>query len=218
LLWKTPAPKGVVSYSTPCVVETAGMAEIVVNSSEGLAGHSVMNGERLWFIAESNRFAIPAASPDKGIIYTSRGYRSGPFMAVRPGGKGDVTKSYLIWKVESGAPYVSSIIQYDGFIYMIGDVGVATVADAKTGERVWQERVGGVYTASPVAAEGKVYFLSEDGETVVLSAGCNPRILARNKLNARQLASPAISGASLFVRGDNTLWAIRTPSRNGTAK
>jgi outer membrane protein assembly factor BamB len=216
--WKTPAPKGVVSYSTPCVVETVGTAEIVVNSSEGLAGHSVINGERLWFIPESNRFAIPAASPDKGIIYTSRGYRSGPFMAVRPGGKGDVTKSHLIWKTESGAPYVSSIIQYDGFIYMIGDVGVATVADAKTGERVWQERVGGVYTASPVAAEGKVYFLSEDGETVVLSAGRNPRILARNKLNTRQLASPAISGGSLFIRSDNTLWAIRTLPRNGTAK
>jgi outer membrane protein assembly factor BamB len=216
--WKIPAPKGAVSYSTPCVVETTGTVEIVVNSSEGLAGHSVVNGERLWFIAEPSRFAIPVASPDKGIIYTSRGYRSGPFMAVRPGGKGDITKSHLLWKVESGAPYISSVIQYDGYIYMIGDVGVATVADAKTGERVWQERVGGVYTASPIAADGKVYFFSEDGETVVLSAGRDPRVLARNRLSARQLASPAISGGSLFIRGDSSLWAIRVPKGNGTAR
>jgi outer membrane protein assembly factor BamB len=216
--WKVPASKEAVSYSTPCIVETAGAAEIVVNSSEGLAGHSVVNGERLWFIAEPSRFAIPAASPDKGIIYTSRGYRSGPYLAVRPGGKGDISKSHVIWKVESGAPYISSIIQYDGLVYMIGDVGVATVADAKTGERVWQERVGGVYTASPVAADGKVYFFSEDGETIVLAAGRNPRILSRNRLNARQLASPAISGGSLFIRGDNSIWAIRVPTGNRTAK
>jgi outer membrane protein assembly factor BamB len=82
------------------------------------------------------------------------------------------------------------------------------VIDAKTGERVFQERIGGVYSASPVAADGKVYLLSEDGETIVVSAGRSPKILARNKLNARQLASPAISGGRLFIRSDDALIAI----------
>jgi len=206
--WKVNAPKGVTSYSTPFVIETPAGAEIVVNSSEGLAGHSISTGERLWFISETNRFPIPSAVQHDGIIYTSRGYRSGPFMAIRPGGKGDVAKSHVLWKVDTGAPYISSIVHYDGLIYMMGDVGVATITDAKTGERVWQERLGGVYTASPVAADGKVYFLSEDGETIVLSAGRTPQVLARNKLTARQLASPAISGGRLFIRSDDTLFAI----------
>ena len=76
---------------------------------------------------------------------------------------------------------------------MVGDVGVLTVVDARTGERVHQERVGGVYSASPVAGDGKVYLVSEDGETIVIAAGRTPRILARNRLDARQLASPAIA-------------------------
>jgi outer membrane protein assembly factor BamB len=206
--WKVPATKGAVSYSTPSVVETPGAAEVVVNSSEGLAGHSASNGERLWFITEANRFPIPTASLHEGIVYTSRGYRSGPFLAIRPGGKGDVTKSNVLWKVESGAPYISSILHYEGQIYMIGDTGIATVTDAKTGERLWQERLGGVYTASPVAADGKVYFFSEDGETVVLAAGRTPRVLARNKLTARQLATPALSGGMIFIRTDDALFAI----------
>ena len=92
--------------------------------------------------------------------------------------------------------------------YMTGDVGVLTVADAKSGERVHQERIGGVYTASPVAGDGKVYLSSEDGETIVLAAGRTPTILARNRLNARQLASPAISGGRLFIRSDQALFAI----------
>jgi outer membrane protein assembly factor BamB len=91
---------------------------------------------------------------------------------------------------------------------MAGDVGVVTATDAKTGQRVWQERIGGVFSASPVAADGKVFLLSESGETIVLAAGRTPRVLARNQLNARQLASPAISGGRLFIRSDNTLFAI----------
>ena len=83
-----------------------------------------------------------------------------------------------------------------------------TVCDAKTGERVYQERVGGVFTASPVAGDGKVYLVSEDGETIVLRAGRTPAILARNRLTARQLASPAIAGGRLFIRSDDVLYAI----------
>ncbi|MFH1574537.1 MAG: PQQ-binding-like beta-propeller repeat protein, partial [Acidobacteriota bacterium] len=206
--WKVPAPKGVTSYSTPCVVETSGSAEIVVNSTDGLAGHDASTGERLWFITEANRFPIPTAVHHNGIIYTSRGYRSGPFMAIRPGGRGDISKSHVLWKVETGAPYTSSIIHYNGLIYMVGDVGIATVADAGSGQRVWQQRIDGVYTASPVAGDGKIYLLSEDGATTVLSAGPTPRILARNKLTARQLASPAVAGGRLFIRSDDALFAI----------
>jgi outer membrane protein assembly factor BamB len=206
--WKVDGKRGAFSYSTPFIIETAEPAEMVVNWSDGLSGHNPANGQLLWHIEESNRFPIPVPSQHDGVIYASRGYRSGPFMAIRPGGRGDVAKSHVIWKVDTGAPYVSSLIHYDGLIYMMGDVGVATITDAKTGERVWQERVGGVYSASPVAADGKIYFLSESGETIVLAAGRTPRVLARNKLDARQLGSPAISGGRLFIRSDDALYAI----------
>jgi outer membrane protein assembly factor BamB len=207
--WKSDQPPGVTSYSTPIVVETAGGgAEIVVNSSAGIAGHSAATGEVLWRFDEQNRFPVPMPAVHEGIIYTSRGYRSSPFMAIRPGGKGDITSSHVVWRVPSGAPYISSLVHDNGLIYMVGDVGVLTVTDAKTGERLFQERIGGVYSASPVAADGKVYLLSEDGETIVLSAGRTPSILARNRLDARQLASPAIAGGRLFIRSDDVLYAI----------
>ena len=91
---------------------------------------------------------------------------------------------------------------------MVSDVGVVTATDAKTGERVWQERVGGVYSASPIVADGKIYFLSEDGETVVMAVGRTAKVLSRNRLDARILASPAVSGGRLFIRSDDALYAI----------
>lgn len=206
--WKADADPGVTSYSTPAVVEVDGRAEIVVNSSIGVSGHDAATGRRLWHIEETNRFPVPAPFVHDGLIYTSRGYRSSPFLAIRPGGTGNVAASHVVWRVPSGAPYISSLVHYDGLIYMVGDVGVLTVTDAKTGERVFQERIGGVYTASPVAADGKVYLVSEDGETIVLAAGRTPRVLARNRLNARQLASPAISQGRLFIRSDDRIFAV----------
>ncbi len=206
--WKADAPNGETSYSTPLIVEAGGKTEIVVNSSAGVRGHDFATGQRLWHIDETNRFPVPTPLVHDGVIYTSRGYRSSPFLAIRPGGKGDVAASHVPWKVTSGGPYISSLLHYDGLIYMMGDVGVLSVFDAKTGERLHQERVGGVYTASPVAGDGKVYFVSEDGETIVVSAGRTPRVLSRNRLNARQLASPAIAGGRLFIRSDDTLFAI----------
>lgn len=199
------------SYSTPLIVPAGGTHEIVVNSSDGVSGHSASTGELLWHIQETNRFPIPMAVFHEGTIYTSRGYRSGPYMAIRPGGRGDVSKTHVTWRVDTGAPYVSSLVHYNGLLYMAGDVGVLSAIDARTSQRVWQERTGGIFTASPVAADGKIYLLSEDGQAFVLaagSAGTPPRVLARNRLNARQLASPAISGGRIFIRTDDAVIAI----------
>jgi outer membrane protein assembly factor BamB len=206
--WKVDADKGVTSYSTPLVVEANGKSEIIVNSSIGVSGHDLATGARLWHIAEDNRFPIPMPLFQNGLIYASRGYRSSPFMAVRPGGSGNVGASHVAWRAPSGAPYVSSLVYYDNLIYMVGDVGVLTVVDAATGERTHQERIGGVYSASPVAGDGKIYLLSEDGETIVVGAGRTPKILARNRISARQLASPAVAGGRLFIRSDDALYAI----------
>ena len=73
---------------------------------------------------------------------------------------------------------------------------------------MWRERVGGVFTASPVAGDGKIYLVSETGETIVLRAGRKPEVLARNKLDAHLVASPAISRGRLFFRGDGELIAV----------
>jgi outer membrane protein assembly factor BamB len=126
---------------------------------------------------------------------------------VRPGGRGDVSATHVAWQVPTGAPYVSSLVHYQGRVYMANDVGVLTAIDAKTGERVWQERTAGVFSASPVAADGKVYFVSETGETIVLSTS-GPAIVARNDLGERSLASPAISGGRIYIRTDGHLFAI----------
>jgi outer membrane protein assembly factor BamB len=206
--WKADRGKGRVSYSTPLVVRGQSGDELIVNSSERLEGYDPRTGTLLWHAGSDNRFPIPSPVFHNGVIYASRGYRSGPYMAIRTGGRGDVTGSHVIWAVATGAPYVSSLLHYDGIVYMANDVGVLTGVDAATGERVWQQRVDGVFSASPVGGAGHVYFVSENGDTIVMRAGRTPEIVARNSIGERALASPAISNGRLFLRTDDHLIAI----------
>ena len=206
--WKADRGKGRSSYSTPLVVEGASGPELIVNSSERIDAYDPRTGALLWHAGEDNRFPVPSPVFHDGVIYLSRGYRSGPYMAMRPGGRGDVTSSHVIWKVPTGAPYVSSLLHYQGILYMANDVGVLTAVDAANGERVWQERVDGVFSASPVAGGGHVYFVSENGDTVVVKSGRTPQVVARNALAERTLASPALSDGRLYIRSDARLIAI----------
>jgi outer membrane protein assembly factor BamB len=206
--WKTDRGKGRASYSTPLVVSGASGDELIVNSTERIDAYDPRKGTFLWHVGEANRFPVPSPVSHNGVIYTSRGYRSGPYMAIKPGGRGDVTSTHVIWSVATGAPYVSSLLRYEGIIYMANDVGVLTAVDAATGERVWQERTDGVFSASPVGGGGHVYFLSENGDTVVVKAGRAPHVVARNAVGERARASPAISNGRLFLRTDEHVIAI----------
>jgi outer membrane protein assembly factor BamB len=209
--WKTDRPAGVISYSSPLVVPVGGRHELIVNSSAGVEAYDPDTGGSLWTFSESNQFPIPVPTHHDGTLYLSRGYRSGPYAAIRTGGRGDIAGTHVTWHVPTGAPYIASLVYYDGLIYMAGDVGIVTCVDARTGERVWRERLGGLYTASPVAADGKVYLMSETGETLVLRAGRTPEVIARNTVAGRILASPAIAGGRLFIRTDDRLIAIGGP-------
>jgi outer membrane protein assembly factor BamB len=209
--WKTDRGRGRSSYTTPFVVDAPGGPELIVNSSERVDAYDPKTGAFLWHVGGPNQFPIPVPTFHDGVVYMSRGYRSGPYMAIRPGGRGDISSSHVVWQVNTGAPYISSLVYDAGLLYMANDVGAITALDAATGQKVWQERVDGIFSASPVAADGKIYFASETGETIVLRSGREPRILARNDIGERLIASPAISNGQIFLRGDDRLVAIGRP-------
>ena len=213
--WKADRGKGRMSYTTPFVVETATGPELIVNSSQRVDAYDPRSGAFLWYVGGSNQFPIPAPTFHDGVLYMTRGYRSGPYMAIRPGGRGDISASHVVWEVPTGAPYISSLVYDEGILYMASDVGAITAIDAATGKRIWQQRVEGIFSASPVAGDGKIYFVSETGETIVLKVGRQPEVLARNDIGERLIASPAVSNGAIYLRSDDRLFCIRSAANPG---
>jgi outer membrane protein assembly factor BamB len=190
------------------VVTTPTGPELIVNSNERVDAYDPRNGTPLWHVGSDNQFPIPSPAYADGVLYLSRGYRSGPYMAVRPGGRGDVNRTHVVWQARTGAPYIASLVHTDGLVFMASDVGGVTAIDAATGERVWQQRLDGIFSASPVAGDGKVYFTSETGAVYVIRASRQPEVIARNTLDERLIATPAISGGRLYFRSDNRLIGV----------
>jgi len=209
-IWRVDGEKGVISYSTPLIIEGPHGPELVLNTSERVEAFDPATGKSKWHFNESNRFPIPMPVFDSGILYLNRGYRSSPYMAIRAGNEGEISKTNVAWRVANGGPYVPSLVFYRGLLYMANEMGVVTCVDAKAREMVWRERLGGFFSASPAAADGKIYLLSETGETLVLRAGRKAEVLAKNDLGEQVIASPALSNGQIFIRTDQSLFAIGT--------
>jgi hypothetical protein len=207
--WLADRGQGRVSHSTPLVIRAPEGDELIVNSSQRIDAYDPATGKLLWYTGSERQTPIPTAVFADGVIYLSRGYRSSDYLAIRPGGKGDVSKSHILWRTPSGASYVPSVVLYEGLLYMTNEIGVVTCADAKTGTPVWRRRLSGLFFASPVAGDGKIYMVSETGTTFVLRAGREAEVLAENDLGERFLASPAIADGRLYLRSDGTLFAVK---------
>ena len=112
-------------------------------------------------------------------MFASSG-RVGPTLAIRPGGRGNVTRTHLAWTSPKGSPFVPSPIVHGDQLYMVNDMAsIVTSFEAATGKVLWQGRLGVAqregFSASPVAVDGKVFFTNDQGETFVLRAGPDVR-------------------------------------------
>lgn len=130
-------------------------------------------------------------------------------MAVSPP-KEDGEPPEIVWKYEKGVPEVPSPLYYDHRVYTVKNGGMVTCLDSRTGKEIYRERlgVGGPYYASPVAGDGKIYAASSRGVITVFEAGDTLKILARNDLEERIWATPALLNGKVYVRTDKHLYAF----------
>jgi outer membrane protein assembly factor BamB len=194
-------------YSTPSVLKVDGKLQLVSPAAEATIAYDPATGEELWRVIHGgmNEATVPLFG--HGLIYLTSGHTTN-LLAVRQGGKGDVTKSGVAWKSKSGVPSRPSPLLIGDHIYFVSDGGLATCLDAKTGKQLWQERLGGAFSGSPVCVNGQIYFADQDGKTHVVAASPTFKKIAVNQLDTGCMASPAIAGDALFLRTKTHLYCI----------
>jgi outer membrane protein assembly factor BamB len=210
-LWKTPRDAQV-GWGTPIAIRVVDHDELIVHGQNRVVAYNPDTGAELWRCGGSTFEVIPTPVVGYGMLFCSSG-RAGPTLAIKPGGRGDVTRSHLAWTSPRGSPFVPSPILYGEHLYMVNDMAsIATALDAATGKAVWQGRLGQAmregFSASPVAADGKVFFTNDEGETFVVKAGTTFEVLRTNRLDESVLASPAMVDATWYFRTDKNLGAI----------
>ena len=208
--WKTnrgvPADQ---AYTTPLVIRVAEQDQLISVGAFRARAYEPLTGKEIWRVRYDEGFSnVPRPVFAHGLVFITTGFQQPELLAIRPDGKGDVTKTHIAWSLKRGAPLTPSPIVVGDELYVVTDGGIASCLDAKTGEVIWQSRLGGTYSASPIFADGRLYFPAEQGVTTVIAPGRQARRLATNRLDGGLLASIAVADRAFFLRTDSSLYRI----------
>lgn len=211
-IWETPR-RETVGWGTPVVISADDHDELIVSSQGRVTAYNPQSGQELWTVRGNTYEVIPTPVVAHGLVFCSSG-RAGPTLAIRPGGKGDVTSTHVVWSTPRGSPFVPSGIAHEGLLYLVNDMqSILTVYDAQTGVLAYQGRLGVAeregFSASPVVVNGELFFTNDDGETFVVKAGRQFNLLHTNTLGERTLASPALVDGVWYWRTASSLVAIQ---------
>jgi outer membrane protein assembly factor BamB/ankyrin repeat protein len=219
--WRTPRDEDHrSSFGTPTVYEGVNRpAQIVTNGGERARAYDPMTGKEIWSLAAPSDIVTPSPVVGADLIYImsgNTGYQ--PIYAVRSNASGDITlkpgedsSDFVAWSSTRGGSFTPTPILYGDYLYSVNVSGIVGCYDARTGERKYLarlEHLGAGLSSSPVAADGRLYFSSEDGEVFVVKAGPTFELLATNPMGEVIMATPAVSGGTIFIRTLRHLWAI----------
>lgn len=198
------------SWNTPHLVQLAnGQQELVVSVKGSILGFDPRTGEELWSCDGIQDYVCPSVISQQEIVYAIGG-RTSRAIAVRAGGRGDVTETHNVWEAQAGANVTSPII-HDGHMYWVSDRNkVAYCVRLSDGEVIYSDRFPDQPYASATLGDGKIYIVTRYGGTYVLAATTEFTQLAHNEFDDRGTfnASPVISNGQIFLRSDRFLYCV----------
>jgi len=147
-------------------------------------------------------------------FYRARRAARNTLLAIQPSGRGDISQTAVLWRMQKFLPNVPSPLLYQGVLYLVKDGGIFTSLDPKTGAILKQGRLTGAldtYYSSPVAAAGKLYLFSQNGTATVLLAGAQWETLKTVEMDEPVFATPAFVDNRMYVRTRGALYCFAEP-------
>jgi len=210
------------SYSSPHLLNTNGVNQVVLMGGRGTTGVAVADGAVLWENAWVGAPMVqPASLPGGDLLITSADAMGG--LGVRRLGLTQGPGGWVVaerWTSRGLKPYFNDYVIHKGHAYGF-DGNILSSVNLDTGERAWK---GGRYGNGQMillADQDLLLVTSEEGELALVSATPDKYTeLARiPALNAKTWNHPVMVGDVLLVRNGEEMVAFRlslarTPSEH----
>jgi outer membrane protein assembly factor BamB len=190
------------SWTTPVLMEVEGRDQLLMSWPKRLAAYDPQSGDELWTCAGLNQLAYTSPIYEDGIVVAMGGF-NGMSIAVRGGGRGDITESRRLWHHPKTQQRIGSGVIKDGYIYIHNEPG----------ELVWKERLKGTGTSgtnwsSIMLAGDNCYTVSQGGDCFVFKAAPTFEVVSVNSIGEQSNSSVVPSEGELFIRTHEALWCI----------
>ena len=217
-IWKKNISDTGLTYTVPVLADQGdGEVVLVVSLSGQVWALQPDTGRKVWF-AKTNisDCMIPSPVILDGVAYIHGGSpRNSGSLAIRMGGKGDVTDTHILWSSKEHSSPPSPVI-LDAMMYWADSTGKVSCVNPKTGIVRYSEKLPvtgrlAVY-ASIVAADGRLYVVTRKSGVFVLTAKDEFEIIAHNKFENDDTdfnGSPAISNKCIFLRSNRFLYCLK---------
>jgi outer membrane protein assembly factor BamB len=150
---------------------------------------------------KGNWSSIPSPTQGDGVVFLT----GGQLKAVRPKQGSDTPD--IVWEGGAISGGFASPVFHRGHIYGVTRAAVVCLS-AKDGTEVWRQRIDGDFESSPVIANGKLHAVNNKGRTFIIELGDKPKIVARNDLDDKIQATPAVANGCIYLRSDKYLYCI----------
>ena len=190
--------------------------ELILGSTAGLTSYDPDTGRENWNWTTWPWAKMPlrtVASPIamNGMIIANSGDGSGErnTVAIRPQGRGTLTKEGSLWSKTKTFPYVPNLLAAGRNISISSTTPASQAVHRPARVRSsGANGSGGNFSASPIMIDGKIYAASEEGTVFVFQAAPKYQLLAKNVLDEGIIATPAVASRRMFIRGKNSLYCI----------
>lgn len=198
------------SWNTPIIVNANGEPELIVALPRRVSAFDPTTGEELWTCGGFAPLAYASLIEHEGVVIALGGY-GGASMAIKTGGRGDVTETHRLWHKSEDVGWLGTGVAHDGAFYVCNMNGVIFSFDVETGEELWKSRGdgGGTWSSITQTADGVMYMLTKTGATTVFRPDRDElKKIALNELGESTNASVVVVGNEVLIRTDKALWCF----------
>ena len=194
------------SWATPIVIDAGGAAQVVTAADPWVIAYNPLTGAEVWRAKCLRGDVAPSPVFAGGVVYAVN--TGADLVAIRADGRGDVTKSHILWRSPDNLPDVVSPLAGGGLVWTLLMYGTLTCYDARDGRIVYEHDLDAAFWSSPSLVGDSIYLTSEKGVTFLVSATRKFKELGRSELGENVYASPAFLDGRIYIRGEKHLFAI----------
>lgn len=207
------------TWGTPTIHVSEDYTQVIVNGYKHMGSYDFETGKEIWWMRGGGDIPVPTPIVSFGLVFITNAHgKMRPIYAIKLDSRGDISlapgetsNEYIPWSYPRRGAYQPTPLVYGDQLYVCDNSGMLGTYEATTGKELFREKIGGdlsSYSASSVAADGRIYFTDEFGHIHIVKTGITYEHLAVNSMSEICMATPAISGKTLFVRTRTDLYAI----------